>query len=108
MDNYLENPLVSAWPQKRPKGIKTADIKRMKREGYSTAAICNKLNVSPATVSYHLAKKRKPKADNVADVRSSVNSEELNGFEAELFGTVIKLDRVPASIERIGNRIVIK
>ncbi len=104
----MENPeitQVSAYAACRPKGIKTADVKRLKREGYSIAAICNKLNVSAATVYNHLAKKRADagvKRDTKAAVTETVS------FEAELFGTVIKLDRTPVSIERVGNKIIIK
>lgn len=94
-------------PQKQPKrkGIKTADVKRLKREGHSIAAICNKLNVSTATVAYHLGKKRKDKG--VPRVKAAV-APVMSGFEVELFGTVIILDQAPASIERVGNRITIK
>ena len=107
MENSVENSTVSSQPKSsRPRGIKTADIRRMKRQGYSTAAICNQLGVSAATVSYHLMKRRKPKDTTV--VKTSISTAEANSFEAELFGTLVKLDRRPASIECIGNRLIIK
>ena len=99
------NPEGLTQPQKRPKGIKTADVKRLKREGHSVPAICNKLGISYASVTYHLRKKRKD--TGVPRVKTAVVAESI-GFEAELFGTIIKLDKVPAMIERIGNRIIIK
>lgn len=108
MENFSEKPLVSAWPSSRPKGIKTADVKRLKRDGYSNAAICNKLGCSGATVSYHLSKRRKSKSVAEVTVKTQVETTEFKGFEAELFGTLIRLDQTPSSIERIGNRIVIK
>lgn len=80
----------------------------MKREGYSNAAISLALDCSAATVSYHLCKKRKSKSETPVSVKTSVATEEFKGFEAELFGTIIRLDKTPSSIERIGNRIVIK
>lgn len=104
----MENPEITpvlASSSTRPKGIKTADVKRMKREGYSIAAICNKLNVTSATVYNHLAKKRAD-AGVKRDTKSATT--ETVSFEAELFGTVIKLDRTPVSIERVGNKIIIK
>lgn len=111
MENTVENtPMVSALPQTKRKGIKTADVKRLKREGHSNAAISQKLNISGATVSYHLGKRRKAKTaePEVKSLVAAVDITTVEGFEAELFGTIIKLDRVPVSIERIGNRIVIK
>lgn len=94
-------------PQKQPKrkGIKTADVKRLKREGHSIAAICNKLNVSTATVSYHLAKKRKDKG--TTRVKAAVTTAPDTTFEVELFGTTIKLDKAPNSIEKIGTKLII-
>jgi AcrR family transcriptional regulator len=104
----MENPEITpvlASSSTRPKGIKTAEVKRMKREGYSIAAICNKLNVTSATVYNHLAKKRAD-AGVKRDTKSATAEAVL--FEADLFGTVFRLDKAPVSIERIGNRIVIK
>lgn len=104
MENLTQEGVEKA--SQRPKGIKTADVKRLKREGHSVPAICNKLGVSVATVHYHLNKRRaKPTvkgAINPTPVDSTVS------FEAELFGTLIVLDQVPSSIERVGNRITIK
>lgn len=90
------------------KGIKTADVKRLKRTGMSLTAISKQYGISVSAVNYHLSKKRKARTTNTAEVRKSVNTENLSGFEADLFGTIIKLDRVPVSIEREGNRIIIK
>jgi hypothetical protein len=91
-----------------PKGVKTADVKRMKREGLSNTTIAKKCGISTSAVNYHLGKKRKSKTTTEVKVRKSVNAPELSGFEADLFGTVIKLDQIPTSIERVGNRIIIK
>lgn len=103
----MENPTPEiSRSHQRPKGIKTSDVKRLKREGKSVPEISEKLGVSHQTVRYHLAKKR---AD--AGVKRNINPtlvDNSTSFEAELFGTLIKLDKTPSSIERIGNRIVIK
>ena len=101
------NPEGLTQPQKRPKGIKTADVKRLKREGHSVASICNKLGISYASVSYHLRKKRKD--TGIPRVKTNVSAESITEyvFEADLFGTIFKLDKTPSSIEKIGNKIVI-
>lgn len=90
------------------KGVKTVDVKRLKRSGMSLTAIAKQYGISYSAVSYHLSKKRKPNTPKDVQVRKSVNTETPTGFEADLFGTIIKLDRVPVSIEREGNRIIIK
>jgi predicted transcriptional regulator len=103
MENSTTEITVS---RQKPKGIKTADVKRLKRTGMSVPEISDKLGVSHQTVRYHLAKKR---AD--VGVKRNINPTPVDnntGFEAELFGTLIKLDKTPSSIERVGNRIVIK
>lgn len=103
----METPTnVVQNPHKRPKGIKTKDVKALHRTGMSASEIATHLGISQGTVSYHLKKKR---AD--AGVKRVVNPTPVDnstGFEAELFGTLIRLDQTPTSIERIGNRIVIK
>lgn len=90
------------------KGIKTADVKRLKRTGMSLTAISKQYGISVSAVNYHLGKKRKPRTTKTVEVRKSVSTETSMGFEADLFGTIIKLDRIPVSIEREGNRIIIK
>lgn len=91
-------------PRNKPKGVKTAEIKRMKREGFSNAAICNKFGISHGSLYYHLAKKRKDAGTQ--RVKSAVNTSEA-AFEVELFGTTIKLDKAPNSIEKIGSKLII-
>lgn len=104
MENSINESTVVAF--QRPKGIKTSDVKRLKRAGKSIPEISQNLGVSQQTVRYHLAKKR---AD--AGIKRAINPTPVDSsteFEAELFGTLIKLDKVPSTIERVGNRIVIK
>lgn len=93
-------------PDKRPKGIKTKDVKALHRTGMLATDIAKHLGISQGTVSYHLNKKRADKG--VKRSISAKPAEATTEFEAELFGTLIKLDQVPTTIERIGNRIVIK
>lgn len=101
MENLTNGQILTP----KRKGIKTAEVKRLKREGLTIRQICDALNVSHATVYHHLAKKRKDLG--TTRVKAAVTTENT-GFEAELFGTIIKLDKAPTSIERVGNRIIIK
>jgi predicted transcriptional regulator len=104
MENF--NPEEISKSLTKVRGIKTSDVKRMKREGKSVHEISEKLGVSQQSVRYHLAKKR---ADaGIKRVINPIPVDNSKSFEAELFGTLIKLDQVPSSIERVGNRIVIK
>ena len=100
-----QTPVTEKQLSTSPKGIKTSEVKRLKREGYSHAAICNKLGVTYATVIYHLNKKRKDKG--TVRVSRVVDAAPVSAFEVELFGTTIKLDKQPSSIEKIGNKYVI-
>lgn len=91
---------------RKPKGIKSVDVRRLRREGFSNTAISELLNVTPSSVSYHLRKRSTVKASAASSRKESIMP--VTSFEADLFGTVIKLDRIPASIEHIGNKIIIK
>jgi predicted transcriptional regulator len=107
MENQTNNKVTSN-KQGVPKGVKTVDVKRLKRNGMTVSAIAKHIGVSSSAVSYHLGKKRKARTTNTAEVRKHVKTKTSTEFEADLFGTIIKLDRIPASIERDGNRIIIK
>lgn len=85
--------------------VKSVDVRRLKRQGYTPAAIAEKLNMSATAVYYHLIKKPKNEAEKKVTVKTTVNTVM---FEAELFGTTIRLDKVPTSIEQIGNKVIIK
>lgn len=106
MENNQETRPV--WNSRKPKGIKTADVKRLRKEGLSLQEIADKMDISYATVAYHLAKKRKDAGTVRVKSQMSAETPTPIPFEADLFGTILKLDRTPLSIERIGNRIVIK
>jgi orotate phosphoribosyltransferase-like protein len=103
MENLVE--AQEAQTKRSYNRVKSVDVRRLKRQGFTPAAIAEKLNMSATAVYYHLIKKPKKGTENKMSVKTSV---ETVAFEAELFGTTIRLDKVPASIERIGNRIVIK
>ena len=85
-----------------PKKIKSSEIRRLKREGHSPAAIAKKLGVSANTVYYHLITKKKR-----TQAKTELKQQASECFEFEVFGTVIKTDQKPVSIEKVGNRIVI-
>lgn len=105
----MENPEIVPVPaqaSRRPKGIKSVDVRRLRRQGYSVTDIGDLLGITQASVSYHLNKKSKNKTEGkMSTVKDSTVQD--TAFEAELFGTIIKLDRTPRSIERIGNKIII-
>ena len=104
-EEFMQKELRAA---KRPKGIKTADIKRMKRTGASDQLIAEQFDCTIQTVRYHLAKKRKD--SGTVRVKHNMTAEPVKNlhFEVELFGTTIKLDETPVSIEKVGNKLVIK
>ena len=111
MSLEAENPT----PVKRKYSTnKTLAVKRLKREGVSDDVIATTLNISKSSVHYHLSKKRTYARGNESKKEESNQTQMLfsresdSGFEAEVFGTLIRLDKAPKSIERIGNRIVIK
>jgi orotate phosphoribosyltransferase-like protein len=104
MENLVNAPETQTKRSYNNK-VKSVDVRRLKRQGYTPAAIAEKLNMSATAVYYHLIKKPKKNADDKVTVKTS--SADVM-FEAELFGTTIRLDKVPMSIERIGNKIIIK
>lgn len=102
----MENPVTELTaPQKRPKGLKTKDVKALHRTGMSATDIANHLGVTPGTISYHLKKKRAPRTVNVTDVKTSTITPAEFAFELNLFGVDIKLQQRPTSIEQRTNAI---
>lgn len=102
----MENPTPASDTQRfAPKKIKSVDVRRLKRNGYSVKEIAAQMGITTPTVYFHLKKKNKVEKTPSVEVKSAKAD---TVFEAELFGTLLRLDSKPASIEKIGNRIVIK
>lgn len=101
----MENlePALPAQKSTAPKKIKSADVRRLKRQGYTPAAIADHLGVSPATVYYHLIKKKRA----TTEVKTSVSTSDKFAFEVNLYGVSIKLQQRPTTIEQRENAILI-
>ena len=97
------------------KYINTEEVVAFRNQGKTYNEIADKFNISHKTIAYHLGKAHatRPYTHYATHSDDIVNTEVAETivnsmFEAELFGTLITLDRVPRSIQCIGNRIVIK
>lgn len=109
----MENQPTQVGKTKKSRGPKVNGflVKRLFRKGKTLNEIALFLNVTEKTVQKHLIEQN-VKVKTVR-VQRSVNPQPTviktaTSFEADLFGTLIVLDQVPTTIERIGNRIVIK
>lgn len=91
--------------------VKKSEVVQLKNEGYSVAAIAVKLGISRNSVYYHLMPRKKyehkPKLDAIMPQPEVMSPVVNQMFEFHLFGTLIRTDKKPAVIERVGNRIVI-